>query len=213
MAVYKRTYSRYTGPLTDERWRFTILPRYAIQTLFEAKLTFAAFMIALLPHAIGIVLMYLRSHLTALMSLNIPPVEALRFLNIDKSFFLTIFIIETFLSFFLVALTGPGLISPDLGNNALPVYLSRPFSRSEYVLGKLSILLTLTSLITWVPGLLGIAAQTSFVGFSWLSDNLRIALAIVVGSWVWILTISLIALAISAWVKWKPVAIVTLFGI
>ncbi len=30
------------------------------------------------------------------------------------------------------------------------------------------------------------------------------------GSWVWILVLSLVALAISAWVKWKPVARVTL---
>jgi len=213
MAVYKRTYSRYTGNLTDERWRFTILARYAAKTIFESKITTILFMLALLPHVISIVLIYLRSNLDALLQLNLPPLEAVRFITIDGTFFLGIFVIETFVSFFLVALVGPGLVSPDLGNNAMPLYLSRPFSRAEYVLGKLSVLFAMTSLITWVPGLISIGVQTSMAGFSWLSDNLRIPAGIVIGSWIWILTISLTALALSAWVKWKPVAVASLFGI
>ena len=48
MAVYKRTYTRYTGNLTNERWRFTILARYAIKTIFESKVNTILFMIALL---------------------------------------------------------------------------------------------------------------------------------------------------------------------
>jgi hypothetical protein len=39
------------------------------------------------------------------------------------------------LALFLAAFIGPGLISPDLHNNALSLYLARPFSRAEYVLG------------------------------------------------------------------------------
>jgi len=213
MAVYKRTYSRYTGSLTNERWRFTILPRYALKTVFESKVNTTLFIIALIPYAVSIVLIYLRSHLDALLTLSPPAVEGLQLLSINGTFFLTIFIVETFASFFLVALIGPGLVSPDLGNNAMPLYLSRPFSRTEYVLGKLSVLVVLTSLITWVPGLLLIGLQTSVVGLSWLSDNLRIVAGVVFGSWIWILTISLIALALSAWVKWKPVAVAALFGI
>jgi ABC-2 type transport system permease protein len=213
MAVYKRTYTRYTGELTDERWRFWILSRYALKTVFDNKLTMGLFLLGLLPHLVAIVLIYLRSHLDALLSLNLEPLEGLRFLNIDGSFFSTIFIVETFLSFFLIALVGPGLVAPDLGNNAMPLYLSRPFSRTEYVLGKLTVLVGMTSLITWVPGLITIGAQTLFVGFSWLSDNLRIAVGIFIGSWIWILTVSVIALAISAWVKWKPVAIAGLFAV
>jgi ABC-2 type transport system permease protein len=162
---------------------------------------------------VSIVLIYLRSHLDVLLQLNLEPLEAVKFVTIDGNFFLGIFMIETFASFFLVALIGPGLVSPDLGNNAMPLYLSRPFSRAEYVLGKLTVLFGLTSLITWVPGLLLIGVQTSMVGFSWLSGNLRIVAGVVIGSWIWTLTISLIALALSAWVKWKPVAVASLYGV
>src|SRR6185436_36082 len=96
---------------------------------------------------------------------------------------------------------------------AMPLYLSRPLSRTEYVLGKLSVLIGLTSLITWVPELFLIGLQTSMVGFSWFSENSRLAVGVFIGSWIWILTISLIALALSAWVKWRPVAIASLFGV
>ena len=212
MAVYKRTYTRYSGPLTDERWRFAILPRYTLRSVFGSRFYTIALLVGLLPHLVGMVLIYLRSHVDALASLGID-IRELQFLAIDGGFFFTLFIVETFISFFLVALLGPGLVSPDLANNALPLYLSRPFSRVEYVIGKLSVLLAVTSAVTWVPGLILFGLQTTLVGPSWSWDNSRLLAGIFVGSGIWILTISLMALALSAWVKWKPVAAAALFGI
>ena len=83
-------------------------------------------------------------------------------------------------------------------NNALPLYLCRPFTRAEYVLGKMSVLLILLSLITWVPILLVFLFQSYLAGWSWFAQNLRIAGAIFVGSWVWILLLALLSLAISS---------------
>lgn len=213
MAVYKRTYTRYSGPVTDQRWRFLILPRYALRVVFGTRFGAAAYMLAFVPHLIALTLIYLRGHIDALVAIDIQGARALQFLSVDGGFFLTLFTFETVIAFFLVAFIGPGLISPDLANNALPLYLSRPFSRAEYVLGKLSVLLLLTSFITWVPGLLLFGVQTSLAGVSWSWENQRIVWAILVSSWVWMLTISLIALALSAWVKWRPVAAAALFGI
>jgi ABC-2 type transport system permease protein len=212
MAVYKRTYTRYSGPLTSERWRFTILPRYALQSVVASRFYTAAFIVALVPHLIALLLIYFRNHIDSLIGLGIDA-RALTILTIDGGFFIQLFAIETFISFFMVALLGPGLVAPDLANNAMPLYLSRPFSRAEYVIGKLSVLLTVTSLITWVPGLLLFGLQTALAGISWSWDNSRVAIGIVLGSFLWLLTISLIALALSAWVKWRPVAAAALFGI
>jgi ABC-2 type transport system permease protein len=212
MAVYKRTYTRYSGPLTSERWRFTILPRYALQTVLASRFYTGSFILALVPHLIALLLIYFRSHIDSLAALGIDA-RALQILAIDGGFFLQLFVVETFISFFMVALLGPGLIAPDLSNNALPLYLSRPFSRAEYVIGKLSVLLAVTSLITWVPGLLLFGVQTALTGLSWSWDNSRVFAGILVGSLLWLLTISLIALALSAWVKWRPVAAAALFGI
>jgi ABC-2 type transport system permease protein len=214
MAVYKRTYTRYTGALTNERWRFLILPRYMLQSVFSKRFTGAAFMLALVPHLIAMVLIYLRGNATAFIGLDMPEAaRSLGFLSIDGNFFLTLFAAETFLSFAIVAFLGPGLIAPDLANNALPLYLSRPFSRAEYVLGKLSILIILTSAITWLPGILLFVLQTSMTEWSWASDNVRILVGLIIGSWIWILTTSLISLAISAWVKWRTIATSALLGI
>src|SRR5262245_14468602 len=163
MAVYKRTYTSYSGPLTSERWRFAILPRYALSAVLGSRFYVAAFFLALVPHLIALLLIYFRSHVDALAVLDMS-FRGLQFINVDGGFFFNLFLAETFISFFMVALLGPGLISPDLSNNALPLYLSRPFSRVEYVVGKLSVLLAVTSLITWVPGLMLFLVQTSLAG-------------------------------------------------
>jgi len=139
-------------------------------------------------------------------------IQPLQFLDIDGNFFLNLFAAETYLSFLLVTFIGPSLVAPDLANNALPLYLSRPFSKSEYIIGKVVVLVTLTSVITWIPGLFLIAIQTNEAGLSWLWHNLRIPIGIFVGSWIWIITVSLMALALSAWVKMRPAAMFSLFG-
>ena len=104
-------------------------------------------------------------------------------------------------------------VAPDLANNALPLYLSRPFSRAEYVIGKLSVLSGSDVGDHVDSGLVLFGLQTALAGLSWSWDNSRILVAILVGSWIWTLTISLMALALSAWVKWRPVAAAALFGI
>jgi ABC-2 type transport system permease protein len=64
----------------------------------------------------------------------------------------------------------------------------------------------LLSVITWVPGLILYGAQAGLSGWAWTKQNLWLAEAIVVGLITWITILSLIALALSAWVKWKLAA-------
>jgi len=210
MAVYKRHYKPFDGELTPQRWRFAILIRYSLQTVFKSRLLNLFFTLCLLPHLCALVLIYLHHNLGALRALDLQAVE---FLNIDGNFFLDVFVAETYLSFLMVTFVGPGLIAPDLANNALPLYLSRPFSRREYIAGKLGILLIMTSLITWIPGLLLVGIQANEAGLPWLAANARIPIGIFVGSWIWIVTVSLVALALSAWVKMRPAAIFSLLGV
>jgi len=117
------------------------------------------------------------------------------------------------MAFVLTAFTGPGLISPDLANGALPLYFCRPFSRAEYVTGKASVLAILLSQITWIPGLVLFAIQSSLAGPAWAWDHLWIAGSIILSSLIWIAVLSLLALALSAWVKWKIVAGALLLGV
>ncbi|MFY9822297.1 MAG: hypothetical protein WAM82_13020 [Thermoanaerobaculia bacterium] len=208
MAVYDRNFGIYQGQRTPTWSRFLILPRYAYQEVFQSRL-FVAFLgfCFLLPFA-GLLIIYLHHNLPVL---SFPFLRQLRdAVPINAAFFWQGLKNQGFLCFVLALIVGPALISPDLRNNGLPLYLSRPFSRTEYVLGKVAVLALLMSAITWIPGLLLFFFQSYLEGASWMGNNLSIASGIFIGSWIWIAVLSLLSLAVSAWVKWKPVARISL---
>jgi ABC-2 type transport system permease protein len=168
------------------------------------------FVICLIVPVAGALLIYLRYNLGALELLQIPP-NAL--FAIDGSFFRYLLRIQGSFAFLVAVFVGPGLVSPDLTNNGLALYLSRPFSRVDYVLGKLAVLFILQSLVTWVPLTILYLLQWNLAGNAWMFQNFRVLIAILLGSWVWILLLSLLALSISAWVRWKTVAGAAMFGV
>ena len=111
-------------------------------------------------------------------ALNLLGVQgAQRLISINVTFFLTLLGWQSMLALFLASFIGPGQVSPDLANNALSLYLARPFSRVEYVLGKMCVLVILMSLMTWMPGLLLFALQGYLEGWQWMRDNARLAAA------------------------------------
>ena len=212
MAVYKRSYHGYAGPLTPEWSRFAIIPRYAYHRLFQSKIMTVFFVLCFVSPLVFLTLIYTANSFGSIAKL-FGATGARSPITIDGPFFMIYLGVQSFLAFILTSFVGPGLVSTDLANRALTLYLSRPFSRVEYVLGKMSVLLILLSLITWIPGLLLFTVQCALAGGSWMLDNLWLAWAIFAGSWIWILVIALLALALSAWVKWKIAAGALLIGI
>jgi ABC-type transport system involved in multi-copper enzyme maturation permease subunit len=210
MAVYEHTYKRYQGMLTPDWSRFLIIPRHAFRDVFKSKLFTAFFVICFIPLLVEAVMIYLHHNVNALGILRIPVKELL---PIDASFFQTFVNLQGGFAFFVALLVGPPLVSRDLRNNALPLYLCRPFTRAEYVLGKMSVLLILLSAMTWVPQLLLFLFQSYLEGWTWFANNLWLANAIFLGSVVWILLLALLTQAISALVKWRVVASAALLGI
>ena len=210
MAVYKQTYKGYEGPLTAQRSRFLIVSRYALKEVFATKLVSQFFALTFLIPLVGAVIIYLNHNLDAMRALQLP---LRQLIPINGQFFLTIVQIQTTAAFLICAMIGPGLISPDLTNNAMPLYLSRPFTRRDYILGKFSVLAFVLSAMSWVPSLLLFLFQSNLEGWSWFTDNIRIGIAIVAGLCIWVAVISFLSLALSAWVRWRPVATGLLFGI
>lgn len=203
MAVYEQTYKPYKGVLTPDWNRFLIIPRHTLRGVFNSKLFTAFYVICFLPLLIEAVLIYLHHNVTALAIMNL---NARQLLPIDGSFFQFFVTFQGCVAFFVSLLVGPPLVSRDLRNNALPLYLCRPFTRTEYVMGKMSVLLILLSWITWVPQLLMFLFQSYLEGFAWFRSNLWIASAIIIGGLVWILLLALFSQTISALVKWRIVA-------
>lgn len=211
MAVYKKTYRPYDGPLTASWSRFLVIRRYAFEDLRRSRFLTIFYIASFLYPLIAALIIWVEHNASALQLLNLN--GAARLVAINSGFFMTVLGWQSMLALFLAAFIGPSQISPDLSNHALSLYLARPFSRSEYVLGKLSVLLTLLSLMTWVPGLLLFGLQGGLEGPGWMAANARIVSGTFFGAWIWILVIALLALALSAWVKWKPAAGALLFGV
>src|SRR5882762_4408248 len=210
MAVYEQTYKQYLGRLTPEWSRFLIIPRHAFRDVFKSKMFTAFFIVCFAPLLVEVILIYLHHNVNALAILK---VNVRELIPIDAFFFQTFVNLQASFAFFVTLLIGPPLVARDLRNNALPLYLCRPFSRAEYVLGKMSVLLILLSAITWVPQLLLFAFQSYLEGARWFVDNLSIAGAILMLSVVWILILALLSQAISAVVKWRVIASAALLGL
>ncbi len=203
MAVYRRNYTSYSGPLTPAWSRSLVLFRYSRKKMFRSKLQTTLFVLCFFYPLGCLLAIYLAHNLSFLGNFG-----ALRdgFFTIDNKFFFYFMTVQGVLAFVLTAFTGPALISPDLANGALPLYFCRPFSRAEYVLGKVSVLAILLSQITWVPGLVLFGVQSSLAGAQWTWDHLWIAGSLILSSLIWIAILSLLSAALSAWVKWRIVA-------
>jgi ABC-2 type transport system permease protein len=210
MAVYEQTYKPYKGKLTPEWDRFLIIPRHTLRGVFNSKLFTAFYVICFIPLLVEAVFIYLHHNVTALAIMNL---NARQLIPIDGSFFQFFVNLQGGFAFLVALLVGPPLVSRDLRNNALPLYLCRPFSRTEYVMGKMSVLLILLSWITWVPQLLMFLFQSYLEGFAWFRGNLWIASGIIIGGLVWILLLGLLSQTVSALLKWRIVASGAMLGL
>ena len=210
MAVYEHLYGSYEGVSHTSLSRFLVIPRYALRDVFKSKLFTTIFILCFIYPLIATILVYLHHNVNALALLQINVRELL---PIDASFFRTFLEVQGWFALILTVLVAPPLISRDLSNNALPLYLSRPLSRTEYVLGTMAVIVFLLSLVTWIPGLLVFFFQASLAGIGWLWANLWMIPAIVLGSMAWIVLLSLLALAVSTLVKWRVVASGALLGL
>lgn len=202
MAVYKRNYRSYSGPVTPMRSRWLVIARHSLAEAFGSRISVVLFVICLVPALLSAVVIYVANSDTARLLLNMRgPAMVL----IDNRFFFRLLELQGWLALFLTAWVGPAMVSPDLTNGALPLFLSRPLSRAEYVAGKLLVLAILLSSVTWAPCVLlfGIQAQ---LARNWFMPNLYIVGGVLIGACVWIAVLSLLSLAVSAWVRWRIVA-------
>lgn len=211
MSIFDRSYDNFEGALTPSWSRFLVPARYAMRDAFSSRLFLVFFLCCFLWPVACAVIIYLRYNTEALQIFEISIADLL---TIDALSFREYFMDQQSTLAFVVALVlGPALISPDLRNNALPLYLARPLSRLDYVLGKFTVLAAVLSVITWIPGWILFFFQASLAGSEWARQNIRALVGMFFGFWVWIVVLSLLILALSALVKWKPLARILFLGI
>jgi ABC-2 type transport system permease protein len=211
MAIFQKAYCSYSGELSSIYARPLVIFRYSLDSILSSRLFLSFMLVCLLPSFAVMCVIYLHYNFDTLMQLEIPLNELV---VIDADFFATYMLRpQLFFVFVLIMFIGPKLISPDFRNSALSLYLSRPITKTSYVVGKLLVLVSLSSLISWIPSTLLILFQASMVDGPWLSQNSHLIFAVISTSLIWIISLSMMSLAISACVKWAPVAGLFFFGI
>jgi ABC-2 type transport system permease protein len=210
MAVYKRTYKAYRGPLTPAWSRFTVLSRYGLSTLFSSRPFTAYTVLCFLPFLVGLAYIYV-VHSTAAQALL--GVGRAMPGTVNNTWFLGFLGWESAMGFVLAAWGGPGMITKDFANHSVQLYLSRPISRTEYLCGKISVLAALLSCTTWIPALLLFFVKAELEGHGWIWENFWMAGSIILSCLIWIAMMSLISMAVAVWVKWRIAATALMLGV
>lgn len=204
MAVFKRGYERYEGPLTTPLARLLVLPRFAWESLLQQRIVVILFVLALFWPLLCGVFVYLSNHLDLLGGME--GNEISNMLKIDGQFFAIFMNVQSVFAMILASISGPGLIAPDLANNALPLYFARPLSRWSYIAARMLVLLGILSLVTLVPAVFLLIMQASMGGSQWLASYWWLGPGVMLGFLILLVVVSLVALACSAYVKWRVVA-------
>jgi ABC-2 type transport system permease protein len=180
-----------------------VLPRHAWGRLYQQRLVILLTMLAMVWPLLCAGFIYLTNHVELLQGLE---PEFRQFIQVDGRFFSIFMYVQAGFAVFLAALAGPGLIAPDLVNNALPLYFSRPLTRWSYALARLMVLVGMLSVVTWIPGLILFGLQVGLAGGWWFWSHWTLGAGMVAGFVLWLLVLSLVAMASSAYVKWRVVA-------
>ena len=208
MAVYKRRYNPYGGTLTPQWSRFFVLTRYAFAELFKSRFFVILLILSLVPILFFAGYIFVANNKTVQLLMQM---RSAGLFSVENEYFIMIMVAQTQVAFLLNCWVGPVLIAGDLTNGALPLFLSRPFSRADYVLGKLAALGLLLSAVTWIPGLLLFSLQAGLARNGWIWSHMWMVVPIIFCSAIWILMLSLISLAVSASVKLRIVATGVIF--
>jgi hypothetical protein len=125
--------------------------------------------------------------------------QARQVVPVDAKMFESFMEYQGLFVFFITVYIGAGLIANDKRANALQVYLSKPILRSEYIGGKLGILIAYLSTVTLLPGLLLVFTEVIFSGnLSFLHENPFVLPAIILSGAIRVLVASITMLALSS---------------
>jgi ABC-2 type transport system permease protein len=189
MPIYEQTYRRYEARAPLRRARFWPITREALRMILAKRAFVILLLFCFVPFVVRVVQIYVFTRFP----------EVGRVLPVDGRLFGEFLNQQIGLTVLLSIFGGAGLVANDLRTGAILVYLSRPLTRRDYVLGKLGVLLALNLSVTLLPGLLlylialGLAPE-QFARWSLL----WIGPAIVVHSLLIATVVGLVALAISA---------------
>jgi hypothetical protein len=188
MPIYDQSYRPYRGTFSSHAMRWWTITRTGVLHVLSGR-KFLVFLTLTFINPIvhGFMIYFANQY----------PEQSL--VAVDAEFFRRLLEIQSIWFLLLGIYPGTGLISNDLRWNAIQLYLSKPLTKVDYVLGKFAILGTFLMGTTFVPGLLLFFLQIGFSSdLKWLTTYWWIPFALAGWSLVATICWSLIVLALSS---------------
>ena len=186
--IHDQSYRRYGGRRDAPGRAWLVITRNGVMSMVRRRPFLGLMIFAWIPFIIHAVQFYLAANFAGV-SMLAPTVETFRrFVEWQESFV-----------FFVTIWAGAGLIANDRRANALQIYLAKPLTRTEYIAGKLGVLMFFLLLVTWIPGLLLLFLQIVFAGnFTFIRGNLYVLPALTLTAFLQALLASFTMLALSS---------------
>ena len=204
MPIYDQGYRRYEARLPLHQARFWPITREALRLILAKRAFLGLLAVSFVPFIVRVVQIYLVTRFP----------EAGRVLPIDGRLFGDFLNQQIGFTILLSIFGASGLIANDLRTGAILVYLSRPLTQRDYIVGKLLVPLALNLAVTLVPGLVLYAVGLALAPELYLKWALAwIGPAIVAHALAVSVVVSLVVLAVSSLSKSARVAGLGFFGL
>ncbi len=203
MPIYDLSYRPYRGDLTGHTWRWLTIAKAGLGDYLKRRI-FMIFLFISYVHPIGRGFFIWGTHQLGARSFDV----------VDAAFFRNTLFIQGLFLLLVCIWPGATLIAQDLRTNAIQLYLSKPLSRLDYVLGKFAIIAGIGVLLIPVPGLLLFLMELGLsTDLNFLANHYWVPLAMAGYSAVIITGAGLLALAISSVTRSGRYAGLMFFGI
>lgn len=188
MPIHDVGYRHWSGRWTSHPYRWWVITSQGIVLLARRRRFMLLMALSALPFVVRAVMLY-----------GATVLGRLPFLRIDAKFFEDFLTQQLFFTFIIAIYAGSGLIANDLKANALQIYLSKPITRQDYLIGKLGVISFFLLLPTLVPGLLLLLLAFLFQSSpDFVRDLAWLAAPILFYSAVIVLTHAFLVLCLSA---------------
>jgi len=190
MPIHDLSYRHWSGEWTSHPYRWWVITRQGIGLLARKKSFLFLMILAALPFVVRSVILYF----SIILGSSLPPQ-----FRPDAQFFANFLSQQRFFTIIISIFAGAGLIANDLRANALQIYLSKPITRRDYLIGKLGVMVFFLGLVTLVPGVLLFLLAVIFEGnMTFLEQNYWVLGSVTAYSLAIIFSNALIILAFSS---------------
>ena len=188
MPIHDQSYRHYGGGKAMPGRSWTVIAWAGIRTMIRKRAFLGLLIFSLVPFLVRAVQMWITANYPQAAVLN-PTAATFREFLEQQDFF--VFVITVYV--------GAGLIANDRRANALQIYLSKPLMRSEYIVGKLAVLVSFLLMVTFLPAIVLLFLKVAFDGnFTFLKNNVFLIPAITIGSLIQVLLAAFTMLALSS---------------